>query len=183
MTTPRQDNEAEGTAKTGKLMGESAGVADTATDEKPTAAQAARDWPELDKVVEEVKMKRAAEIAAQETQRNAALKATQDAEQAWTKLDVQRSLDELGTRLTTLGVVVKPLESVTGSHSLAVELSRLPKGDVAVIRVDTQASRNGPRTTVQVQRGSQQLPAVVVASNSNGELRRSLVDVAQKLLT
>jgi hypothetical protein len=88
----------------------------------------------------------------------------------------------MAERLRDLGIVAKPVEALAGAYSVAVELSRLPKGDVAVIRIDTNASRNGPRTTVQVQRGSQQLPASIISSNSNGELRKTLVDIAQKLL-
>lgn len=147
-----------------------------------TTAEDATGWPDLDKLVEDVKARRAAEQTAQEAQRAAAQKAAQDAAKAWESLQAQRSLDELAERLKDLGVVAKSVDALTGAYSIAMEFSRLPKGDVAVIRIDTSASRNGPRTTLQVQRGSQQLPASIITSNSNGELRKTLVDVAQKLL-
>ncbi len=139
-------------------------------------------WPDLDKLVEDVKARRAAELAAQEAQRAAAQKAAQDAAKAWDSLQAQRSLDEMAERLKDLGVVAKPVEALAGADSVAMEFSRLPKGDVAVIRIDTSASRNGPRTTLQVQRGNQQLPAVIIGSNANAELRKNLIEVAQKLL-
>jgi hypothetical protein len=144
--------------------------------------EAQSGWPDLDKLVDEVKAKRKAELEAHEAQRNAALKAAQDADRAWESLEAQRSLDEMAERLKDLGVVPKPVEALAGGHSVALELSRLPKGETAVIRIDTNASRNGPRTTVQVQRGSTQLPAAIISSNSKGELRKTLVDIAQKLL-
>lgn len=154
----------------------------TETNSTSESGGAPQGWPDLDKLVEDVKARRTAELAAQEAQRAAAQKAAQDAAKAWENLQAQRSLDELAERLQDLGVVAKPVEALTGAYSVALELSRLPKGDVAVIRIDTSAARTGPRTTVQVQRGSQQLPAAIVASNTNGELRKTLVDVAQKLL-
>jgi hypothetical protein len=150
--------------------------------EEAATAEAAPSWPELDQLVEEVKAKRTAELAAQEAQRNATLKASQDAEHAWSNLAASRCLDDMAGRLKPLGVTARSIEALPGTHSASLELSRLPKGETAVIRVDTTASRNGPRTTVQVQRGNQQLPATIIGTNSNVELRRTLVDVAQKLL-
>ena len=74
-------------------------------------------------------------------------------------------------------------EAVAGAQSAALELLRLPRGETATIRIDTSASRNGPsRTTVQVQRGSQQMPPVTLNVNSSAELRKTLVEIAQKLL-
>ncbi len=151
-------------------------------DDTDSAATGA-EWPELDELVEQVKTKRAEEQARQEAQRLAAQKATQDAARAWENIQAQKSLDELARRLEALGVVARTADTVPGGHSAALELSRLPKGDAAVIRIDTTASRNGPpRTTIQVQRGSQQLPATIISTNTNTELRKTLVDVAQKLL-
>ncbi len=149
----------------------------------PAAAPVPGDWPELDQLVETVKTRRTEEIARQEEQRNAAQRATKEAQKAWATIEAQRSLEEMSARLTNLGVLAKPAEAVVGSHSAALELSRLPKGEAATIRIDTTPSRNGPpRTTVQVQRGNQQLQPVTLNVNSASELRRTLVDIAQKLL-
>ncbi|MHB8574589.1 MAG: hypothetical protein ACYDCQ_04585 [Dehalococcoidia bacterium] len=139
-------------------------------------------WPELDQLVETVKTKRAEEQARQEQQRAAQQKMSQDAERAWQSLQPQKNLDELAEKLQSLGVIAKPMEGISGAHSAALELSRLAKGDSAIIRVDTSGTRTGPRTTVQVQRGTQQLPAQIINSNTAGELRKTLVEVVQKLL-
>ncbi len=139
-------------------------------------------WPELDQLVETIKTRRAEEQARQEEQRSAAQRAAQDAQKAWAAIDAQASLEEMAVRLTDLGVVARPAE-VIGTQSAALELTRLPKGESATIRVDTTASRNGPpRTTVQVQRGNQQLSPITLNSNTIGELRRTLVEIAQRLL-
>lgn len=152
------------------------------SNEEVSAAEGGQNWPELDQLVEEVKVKRTAELAAQEAQRNASQKAREDAERAWTNLAAARCLEELSERLKPLGVTARTIESLPGTYSAAMELARLPKGETAVIRIDTTASRNGPRTTVQVQRGNQQLPASIIGTNSNPELRKTLVETAQKLL-
>lgn len=149
--------------------------------EKAVPAKAG-GWPELDKLVEDIKTKRVEEQARQERQRAEAAKMAQDAERAWQNLQAQASLEELSNRLGQLGVVPRPVETLPGAFSAAMEFTRLPKGESATVRVDTSGTRNGPRTTVQVQRGSQQMPALVIASNTSGELRHNLVEVAQKLL-
>lgn len=145
-------------------------------------AKATSGWPELDKLVEDIKTKRTEEQARQERQRAESLKMAQDAERAWGNLQAQASLEELAGRLEPLGVVARPVDTIAGALSVAMEFSRLPKGETATVRIDTSGTRNGPRTTVQVQRGTQQLPAAVIASNTNGELRHNLVEIAQKLL-
>ena len=148
-----------------------------------TKAEPDSGWPELDQLVESVKTKRAEEITRQEEQRNAAQRAAQEAKKAWAAIQAQQSLDELAQRLGDLGVTVKPTEAVAGAQSAALELLRLPRGETATIRIDTSASRNGPsRTTVQVQRGNQQMPPVTLNVNSSAELRKTLVEIAQKLL-
>jgi hypothetical protein len=147
------------------------------------SAEAAQGWPELDKLVSDVKTKRVEELARQEEQRGRAQKAAQDAERAWAAIAARACLEDLAARVQDLGVVARPVETLPNSNSAALELTRLPKGEAATIRIDTTPSRSGPpRTTVQVQRGNQQLPAVIISSNTNGELRKSLVDIAQKLL-
>lgn len=147
------------------------------------SAEQAQTWPELDKLVGEIKAKRAEELARQDEQRSRAQKAAQEAERAWTTIAAPASLEELSTRLSDLGVAAKTMETLAGAFSAALELSRLPKGETAIVRVDTTASRSGPpRTTVQVQRGNTQLPAVVLNGNTNAELKRVLVEVAQRLL-
>jgi hypothetical protein len=154
------------------------------TAEQPGAAPASAEgsWPELDKLVEEIKAKRAEEQARQERQRAEALKMQQDAEQTWQSLQARACLEEMAAKLAELGVIARPVEVLPGSLSAAMEFSRLPRGETAIVRIDTAPGRNGPRTTLQVQRGTQQLAPVAITSNTNAELRHSLVEVAQKLL-
>jgi hypothetical protein len=186
MTTKGPDGEAGATESAPEATGSIPAAA--AAPPKPKgppagASVAAGEWPELDQLVETVKTRRAEEITRQEEQRNAAQRATKEAQKAWATIEAHRNLEEMATRLTTLGVLAKQAEAVAGSHSAALELSRLPKGEAATIRIDTTPSRNGPpRTTVQVQRGNQQLQPVTLNVNSASELRRTLVDIAQKLL-
>ncbi|HLZ69998.1 MAG TPA: hypothetical protein VKV26_08840 [Dehalococcoidia bacterium] len=151
-------------------------------DDTDSAAQAS-EWPELEKLVADVKTKRAEELARQEEQRTRAQKAQQDAEKAWETLRAQASLDDLAEKLGELGVTARTTETVAGANSAALELSRLPKGETAIIRVDTSPSRSGPpRTTIQVQRGTQQLSPTTLNVNTNSELRKQLIEIAQKLL-
>lgn len=179
------DSAAESAPETASAIPPESGPQPPAPPAKASSASArdTGEWPELDQLVETVKTRRTEEIARQEEQRNAAQRATQEAQKAWATIEAQRSLEEMSARLTMLGVLAKPAEAVAGSHSAALELSRLPKGEAATIRIDTTPSRNGPpRTTVQVQRGNQQLQPVTLNVNSASELRRTLVDIAQKLL-
>ncbi len=151
-------------------------------DDIDSAAQAS-EWPELEKLVSDVKTKRADELARQEEQRTRAQKAQQEAEKAWGALRAAASLEELAARLGELGVVARPAETVPGANSAALELSRLPKGETAIIRIDTSSSRSGPpRTTIQVQRGTQQLSPTTLNVNSNSELKKHLIEIAQRLL-
>lgn len=150
--------------------------------QETTPAAPESGWPELDKLVEDIKTRRAEEQARQERQRAEQLKMQQDAEKAWQGLQAQTSLEELAGRLSGLGVSSRPVEGLTGGFSAAMEFSRLPKGESATVRIDTAPGRNGPRTTIQVQRGNQQLPPVPISSSTNGELRHNLVEIAQKLL-
>jgi hypothetical protein len=151
-------------------------------DDTESAAQAS-EWPELEKLVADVKAKRAEELARQEEQRTRAQRAQQDAEKAWETIRAPASLEELANKLGELGVVARPAETLPGANSAALELSRLPKGETAIIRVDTSASRSGPpRTTIQVQRGTQQLSPTTLNVNTSSELRKQLIEIAQKLL-
>jgi hypothetical protein len=176
---------------TQKTNGDAEGAETVSEPVEPTAKRSAASstateeggWPELDQLVESIKTKRSEEIARQEEQRNAAQRAAQEAQKAWSSIEAQRCLDEMATRLADLGVVARPTDTVAGSASAALELSRLPKGESATIRIDTTPSRNGPpRTTVQVQRGNQQLAPVTLNVNTNTELRKTLIEIAQKLL-
>lgn len=155
-------------------------------DDIDSAAQAqtqSSEWPELEKLVADVKAKRAEELARQEEQRNRAQKAQQEAEKAWESLRASASLEELARQLAELGVAARPAETLAGVNSAALELSRLPKGETAIIRVDTAPSRSGPpRTTIQVQRGTQQLSPTTLNVNTNSELKKQLIEIAQKLL-
>ncbi len=155
-------------------------------DDIDSAAQAqtqSSEWPELEKLVADVKAKREEELARQREQQTRAERAKQEAEKAWETLRAPASLEELARQLADLGVTARPAETLAGTNSAALELSRLPKGETAVIRVDTSPSRSGPpRTTIQVQRGSQQLSPTTLNVNTNSELRKQLVEIAQKLL-
>ena len=159
-------------------------TAEQQQEQQPETTPAAPEsgWPELDKLVEDIKTKRTEEQARAERQRTEQQKMQQDAEKAWQGLQAQASLDELAARLADLGVAARPVESLAGIFSVAMEFSKLPKGESATVRVDTSPGRNGPRTTIQVQRGNQQMSPVPVSSSTNGELRHNLVEVAQKLL-
>ncbi len=181
MATQKTNGEADG-AETAAEAVEATGKRSTATTTATTTTEEG-NWPELDQLVESIKTKRSEEIARQEEQRNASQRAAQEAQKAWSNIEAQRCLEEMATRLADLGVIARPTESVAGSASTALELTRLPKGEAATIRVDTTPSRNGPpRTTVQVQRGNQQLAPVTLNVNTNNELRKTLIEIAQKLL-
>jgi crotonobetainyl-CoA:carnitine CoA-transferase CaiB-like acyl-CoA transferase len=155
---------------------------DAAPAQEAAPAMPESGWPELDKLVEDIKTKRTEEQVRAERQRTEQQKMQQDAEKAWQGLQARASLDELAARLADLGVAAKPVETLSGMFSAAMEFSKLPKGESATVRVDTSPGRNGPRTTVQVQRGNQQMSPIPIASSTNGELRHNLVEVAQKLL-
>lgn len=174
MTTKESNGESGGTEPAVPTKAEPANAA---------KAESTQGWPELEQLVESVKTKRAEEITRQEEQRNAAQRATQEAQKAWAAISAQQSLEEMAQRLTDLGVTARPAETLPGTQSAALELSRLPKGEAATIRIDTTPSRSGPpRTTVQVQRGNQQMSPITLNANTGSELRKTLVEIAQKLL-
>jgi len=158
------------------------------SDESNSGAAAATasesDWPDLDQLVESVKAKRAEEVAREEERRNAVQRAAQEAQRVWSNLNAEEVLQAMAARLSQIGVVARPVETLAGAQSAAMEFSRLPKGEAATIRIDTAASRSGPpRTTIQVQRGTQQLSPVTLATNTQADLRKALLDIAQRLVS